>query len=151
MDRTKPGGMALATPMPRDELGPFILRHHPLPLQQQVVFGALAYGAVEEEHLHTRAAARIDPQDLLGIFAGQAIGPVHREPGHTARGHHITQALQRRADQRGPTLACVKTLHGLGHAEPIDGHARLPGGDLTRHGVRLRVLLRRHTGVYRSL
>src|SRR5262249_53387874 len=55
------------------------------------------------------------------------------------------------ADQRGPTISFVKKLHGLGHAQPIDGHARLQGCDLTRNGVRLCLLLRRHAGVYRYL
>src|SRR5262245_42580284 len=151
IDGTKPSCMTLATPMTLDELGPFILSAHSLYLQQQVVFGALAQGAVEEDHLHPRAAELIDPQDLIRVFAGQAIGRVHIEPVHTARGHHIPQALQRRADQRGPTIAFVKKLHGLGHAQPIDGHARLQGCDLTRNGVCLRLLLRRHAGVYRDL
>jgi hypothetical protein len=82
--------MALATPMTLDDLGPFILRNHPLHLQQQVVFGALAQGVVEEDHLNTRAAELIDQQDLIRVFAGQAIGRVHIGPVHTARGHHIT-------------------------------------------------------------
>ena len=85
IDRTKPGGMALATPVPLDDLGPFILRHHPLHLEQQIIFWALARGAVEEDDLDARAAELIDQQDLIGIFAGQAIGRVDIEPVHTAR------------------------------------------------------------------
>ena len=48
IDRPDLGRMALATPMPLDDLGPLILGNHPLHLQQQVVFGALPQGPVEE-------------------------------------------------------------------------------------------------------
>jgi hypothetical protein len=149
--RPTPGGMALATPRTLDALGALLLRNHPLHLQQQVVFGALPQGPLEEDHLDASTSALIDQQDLIRILAGQALGRVPREPVHTARRDDIPQALQRWADQRGPTLAFVKKLHRRGHTQPIDGPALPQGCDLARHGVRRRWLLRRHPRVHYCL
>src|SRR4030095_400212 len=93
-----PGGPACAMPRaPRrclDALVALLLHNLPLHLQQQVVFGALPQGPLEEEHLDASTSELIDQQDLIRIFAGQAIGRVHIEPVHTARRDDITQALQ---------------------------------------------------------
>src|SRR5262249_55002394 len=60
---------------------------------------------------------------------------------------HIAQALQRRADQGGSPLAFLQKRHGLRDAETISRAALSQRGHLTRDGVRLGVLLRRHAGV----
>ena len=102
-----PGGMALATSVALDDLGPFILSDHPLHLQKQVIFRALPQGPVEEYDLHSGASELIDQEHLIGVFACQAIWRVHIEPVHTARRCHVAQALQRRAHQGGPTIPCI--------------------------------------------
>ena len=66
--------MQLAAAMALHNLGAFIFRHHPLDLQQQVVFRALAKLTVSKHHLHTPAAKLLDQNDLIGIFAGQPVG-----------------------------------------------------------------------------
>ena len=134
-----------------DDLGALILGDHALHLQEQVVFRALAQGTVQEHDLHPGTSELIDQQHLVGVFAGQAIRRVDIEPVHTARGDHIAQALQRRADQRRPAIAFVKKLHGLGHGQAIGGDALAQGGHLARDGLRLGLLLRRHAGVDRHL
>jgi hypothetical protein len=151
MHRPDPGGMALATSMPRDHRGPLILGHPPLPLQPQGVFGALPQGAVEAHDLDTRASARIHQEHLLGVLPGQALWRVPREPGHGARRDHLAQTLQRRAHQRGPALACVETLPRLGHGQPLARHPLPPGRSRARHGLGFLGLLRRHTRRDRSL
>src|SRR3989475_7136223 len=143
--------MALATPVTLDDLGPLILGNHPLHLQQQVVFRALPQGSVEEHDLDASASALIHQQDLVGIFPGQAIWRVDRESVHAARGEHIAQALQRRADERGSTIPFIQKLHRLGHGEAIGRDALLQRRHLTRDGVRLGLLLRRHAGGDRHL
>ena len=40
IDHAGPGGMQLAPPMPFENLGPLILGHHPLDLEQQIVLRA---------------------------------------------------------------------------------------------------------------
>ena len=96
-------------------------------------------------------AKLIDQQDLVGIFPRQAVGRVDIESVHTARGDHIAQALQRRADQGGPTIAFIQKLHGLGHGQAIDGDALAQGRHLTGDGLGLGLLLGRHAGVDRYL
>src|SRR5215831_7855282 len=145
------GRMALATPMPLNDLGALILGNHPLYLQQEVVFGALPQGTIEEHNLHPGASELIDQEDLIGIFAGQAIWRVHIEPVNTPRRDHIAQALQRRVHQCGPTIPFVKKLHRLEHGQTIGSHALAQRRHLTRNGMRLGVRLRRHTGVDRYL
>ncbi len=149
--RPDPGRMALATPVTLDDLGPLILGNHPLHLQQQVVFRALPQGSVEEHDLDASASELIHQQDLVGIFPGQAIWRVDRESVHAARGEHIAQALQRRADERGSTIPFIQKLHRLGHGEAIGRDALLQRRHLTRDGVRLGLLLRRHAGGDRHL
>src|SRR5262249_59449899 len=60
MHHANPRGMALATPMALDDLGSLILGNHPLHLQEQVIFRALAQGPVEEYDLHPGASELID-------------------------------------------------------------------------------------------
>jgi hypothetical protein len=47
--------MQLAPAMAFDNLGAFILRHHPLALEQEIIFRAAPQFAVEEHHLDTHA------------------------------------------------------------------------------------------------
>ena len=151
IDRPDPCCMARATSMTRDDFGPLILGHHPVHLQQQVVFWALPQGPIEEDDLDASASERIDQQDVIRICAGQAIRRVHREPVHTACCNHIAQTFQRRAHERGSAIAFVETLPRFSHGQPIDGHPRPQGRHLTRNGMGLRVLLRRHARIDRSL
>src|SRR5262249_3514399 len=70
-----------------------------------------------------------------------------REAVHTARGDHIPPALQRRGGQRGAPLTLIPKPPGLRDDETISRDALSQRGHLTRDGVRLGVLLRRHAGV----
>ena len=151
MPRPNTRGMPRAAPVPFDALGTFILRAHALHLQAQGLFRAVPPGALQDDDLAPGTSALIDPQDLVGVLPGQALWRMARASVHPAGGEHIAPALQRRADQRGATLSCIATRHGLGHGAAIGRDALLPRRHLTRDGVRLGGLFRRHAGVDRHL
>src|SRR5712691_10203286 len=149
--RTDAGRLALATPRTLDARGPLVLGTHPLPLQPPVVFRALPPGPGAAPDLDARASARIDQPHLIRLWAGQASRRVPREPVDTVRRNHIAQPLQRRAPQGGPARPFGKPWPRLGHRPPLGGPPLPPGCHLTRNGRGLRVLLRRHARVERSL
>ena len=70
IDLAGPCGMQLAPPMPFENLGPLILGHHPLDLEQQIVLRATPQFAIQEHDLDPGAVEFIDQQDLVGILAG---------------------------------------------------------------------------------
>ena len=143
--------MPLAAAMAFENLGALILGNHALHLQEEVIFWTLAQGPVQKDHLHPGAPEFVDQQDLIRIFAGQAIRRVHREAVYTARRDHITQPFESRSDQSGSTVPFIKELHGFGHHEAIRRNPLAQGGSLTRDRVRVGLLLRRYPGVNGSL
>ena len=52
--------MEFAPAMASEDLGPFILRHHPLYLEQQIIFRAPPELAVQEDDLHAIAPQFFD-------------------------------------------------------------------------------------------
>jgi hypothetical protein len=62
--------MQLAPPMPFENLGPLILGHHPLDLEQQIVLRAAPQFTIQEHNLDPGPAEFIDQQDLVGVLAG---------------------------------------------------------------------------------
>jgi hypothetical protein len=63
----------LTSPTPLHDLGSLIFRDNALHLEQQIIFGALAEGPVEEHQLHTSPAPFVEEQDLVCVVAGQAV------------------------------------------------------------------------------
>ena len=76
-------------------------------LQQQVVLGALAEGAIEEDDLHPGIREFLHEQELVGIVAGQAIGIEDVQAVDGAGGRLVAQALQGRSQQRAATVAVI--------------------------------------------
>ena len=70
IDLAGPGGMQLAPPMPFENLGPLILGHDPLDLEQQIVLRAAPQCTIQEHDLDPGPVEFIDQQDLVGILAG---------------------------------------------------------------------------------
>jgi hypothetical protein len=89
IDRARVGRMSFAAPVALQNLGALILRHHPLHLQQQLVFWSLSQLPVEEHHLDAGMLQLIDQQHLIGILARQPIGRVDIEAVHSPDGHRI--------------------------------------------------------------
>ena len=106
--------MSLATAVAFHDLGALILGDHPLHLQEEVVFRALAQRPVEEDDLHPGTPELLHQQHLIGVFARQPIGGVHIHAVHRTSRDDITQALEGRPNQGRPAIAFIQKLHRLG-------------------------------------
>ena len=74
IDRSLTGRVEFAPAMAFENLGPFVLGHHPLHLEQQIIFWALPSGAVQDDDLHATAPQGFDASDLISLLARQPIG-----------------------------------------------------------------------------
>ncbi len=99
--------VALAAAAAFQNIGSFVFGDHALDLQQQLVFGILADGMVEEDHVHASALKLIDQQDLVRIFTGEAIRGVHVQTFDAPDGHRIAQSLQRGPHQGYPAIPLI--------------------------------------------
>src|SRR5262249_20598484 len=118
---------------------------------QPIVFGAAADLAIQENHVDAHALELIDQQDLIGIFAGEAIRRMHLETIDHPRGDQVPQPLQRRADQGRPTIAFIHKLHALGQGQPVGGDAFLQRRHLASDRLRIGLLFRRDPSVHRRV
>ena len=96
--------MALATASAFENLRAFVLGDHSLHLQEQLVFGRLPEAVVEKDDIDARTLELVEQEDLIGVLAGQAIGRLDVEAVHSSHGGEVTQALQSRAHEGGPTV-----------------------------------------------
>jgi hypothetical protein len=151
MHHTGPRRMPLAAPMAFNDLGPLILRDHPLDLQEHVIFWTLASSSVEKNDLDPGAPELIDQQHLIRVFAGQAIWGVDIETVHGPRRNHIAQPLQGWPDQCRPTVPLINARHRAWYCQAFGSHALTQRGHLTRDGVGLGLLVRRDPCINRSL
>jgi hypothetical protein len=87
------GSMSFATPAALQDLGPLILRDHPLHLEEERILGGLARCAVEEVDLDAGALEFLQQQHLVGILARQAVGRMHVEAIQPARRGQIAHLL----------------------------------------------------------
>jgi hypothetical protein len=60
IDRPQTGRVEFAPAVPFDNLGPFIVGHHPLHLEEQIIVRAPPELAVEEDDLHAAAPEFFD-------------------------------------------------------------------------------------------
>ena len=74
VDHTGPSPKSLAAPGPFDDQGPLVLGHHPLELQQHLVFGGLDLAGFDEADLAAGLVELVDQQRLVGELSGQAVG-----------------------------------------------------------------------------
>ncbi len=101
-------GMPPTTPASLKDLGPFILGHHALNLQQQIDFRRHANRANEKDDLRSSPPEFVHENNLVGTAPGQAIGRMDIKPIHHAGGHRVAQALQRGAQHSVATVAVIK-------------------------------------------
>jgi hypothetical protein len=97
----------LAAAAALEDLGPLVLGDHALHLQEEIVFWRAPQLAIEEDQLHTATLELVDQQDLIGVFAGQAIRRVDVKAIDGAVGCRIAQAFQSWAHQRTAAVTLV--------------------------------------------
>ena len=111
--------LELATPEPLGQDRSLVFRDRALDLQQQLIIGIIGNRVVQEGHLATGAPELLQQQDLIGVFAGEAIRAEH--------GHHIdgrvadgvAQAVQAWPVQAGAAIALVAEHMACGQDMPL--------------------------------
>src|SRR4051794_28718812 len=146
-DRALARRVPLAASAAFEDLGPLVLGHHALDLEQQVVLRREADRPVEEDDLDPGAAQLVHQEDLVGVAARQPVGRVDVDAIERAGGGRVAQALEGRADERGPAVALVDEAMLGRDAQPLPRQARLEGGELARDGLVGRLLVGRDAGV----
>src|SRR3954469_24891933 len=76
-DRTLARGVALAAPAALQDLGPLVLGHHALDLQQQIVLWREADRSIEEDDLNPSPVELVNQQHLIGVAPRQSVGGVN--------------------------------------------------------------------------
>jgi hypothetical protein len=142
-ERARLRRVAAAAPDPLQERGSFVLGDDPLDLQNQLVPGCLANGAVEEHDLDPGPLELVDQHHLVRIAPGQAIGRVDVQPLESTGRREIPQPLERRADQARPAEAIVDEHELVQQPQAIGGYPLAQGSKLAGDRVGLRLVFRR--------
>src|SRR4051812_7723391 len=103
--RSRKRRMPLAAAAPLQDLGPLILRHHALHLQQRVTPGGGAARRVEEAALPPGALPLAPQQHLVGAARARATGGGTETRAPPPPRRKVAQLLERRPRQRGATVA----------------------------------------------
>src|SRR5215207_1256860 len=95
-DRALARGVALAAPAALQDLGPLVLGHHALDLQQQIVLRREADWSIEEDDLNPSPVELVNQQHLIGVAPRQPVGGVDVQAIEGAGRNGIAQTLERR-------------------------------------------------------
>src|SRR3954447_22032050 len=134
-DRALACGVALAAPAALQDLGPLVLGHHALDLQQQIVLRREADRPIEEDDLNPRPVELVHQQHLISVAPRQSVRGVNVQAIEVAGRHGITQTLERGLHQGGSAVALVgKATLGY-QGETVLREAGLQCRDLAVDGV----------------
>jgi hypothetical protein len=143
--------MPFATAAPLQDLGSFILGHHALHLEQQIVLRRATQLAIQEHDLDPGRRQLVQQQHLVGILPGEPIRRVNVHAIHPAGRRQVTQPLQRRSHQRRATVPIVDERQVVHERHPIGHHPGSQGCYLARDGPGFSLLLGRDPGIDRRL
>src|SRR5215212_2337539 len=146
-DRALARGVALAAPAALQDLGPLVLGHHALDLQQQIVLRREADRSIEEDNLNPSPVELVDQQHLISVAPRQSVGGVNVQAIEVAGRHGIAQTLEGGPHQGGSAVALVDKATIGRQAETVLREAGLQCRDLAVDGVAGRLLLGRDAGV----
>lgn len=149
-DRARERGVAPPAPAALQDAGALVFGDHTLHLQEQVVLGGAADGAVEEHHFDPSAAELLNEQHLVGVAPRQPVGGVHVDPVHLAGRDRVAQPLQRRARQPRPAATLVHVGVVRGDRGTVGGRALPQGRDLAGHRVAARLSVARYARIQAS-
>jgi hypothetical protein len=79
----------------------------PLELEQQLVFRRRALRRLDENHLDPVASELLNEQNLVGVFAAEAVRRVHEDCLNLSLGGQIAQPFQTRAHEAGAAEAFI--------------------------------------------
>jgi hypothetical protein len=149
--RPEAGGVPPAPAAALHDLRPFVLGDDALDLHQQFVFRRPRPRPVEEGDGDAGAGELVEQEHLMGVPAGQAVGPVDVEHIDAPDGHHVAQALQSRAHQGRAAVAVVHELQRRGDDQTVRGGPLAQGGQLAADGLGLRLAVCRDPRIERGL
>ena len=109
--------MGLAAAVAFQDLRLLVLGEHALELDQQLVFGAVAAGALDELDAGAGAGELLEEEGLVGELAGQPVGAVAQHHVHADPGDGVAQPFQGRALQGGARVAVVGEHPVLSHVQ----------------------------------
>src|SRR5215204_6831866 len=139
--------MPLAASATFQDLGPLVLGHHALNLQQQIVLRREADRSIEKDDLDPSPVELVDQQHLIGVAPRQSVGGVDVQAIEVAGRNGIAQTLERGPHQGGSAVAVVDKATIGRQAETVLREAGLQRRDLAVDGVAGRLLLGRDAGV----
>ncbi len=142
--------MPASTAAAFQDLGPLVLGDHALDLEQEIVLGAGADGAVHEDDLGAGPPELLDEEDLIGVAPGQTVRCKDKDLIEHAGGHGIPQPFQSWPQERGAAVAFVDELiagicRQASAGDPLAQRRKLAG-----HGVAAGLLLARHPRIKRN-
>src|SRR3954467_9233219 len=146
-DRALTRGVALAAPAALQDLGPLVLGHHALDLQQQIVLRREAGRRIEEDDLNPRPVELVHQQHLISVAPRQSVRGVDVQAIKVAGRHGIAQTLEGGPHQGGSAVALVGKATLGRQGEAVLREAGLQRRDLAIDGVAGRLLLGRDAGV----
>ena len=130
------------------DLGAFVLRHHALHLQQQIVFWRLPDVSIEEDNSDAVPLQFIDEQNLISIGPCQTVRRMHIEPVEGTGSSLIAQPFQRRPKQGAATVAFIDKAQFFLETKAVAPDAVLECRHLAGNRVRVGSLLRGNAGVH---
>src|SRR5215212_10024394 len=146
-DRALARGVALAAPAALQDLGPLVLGHHALDLQQQIVLRREADRPIEEDDLDPSPVELVDQQHLISVAPRQSVRGVDVQAIKVAGRYGIAQTLERGPHQGGSAVALVGKATLGRQGENVLSEAGLQCRDLAVDGAAGRLLLGRDAGV----
>src|SRR5438309_4227817 len=141
-DFARAGAVTLATPRALQDLRSLVLGDHALELHEQLIFGRCTLRRIQKACLDAVTSELLDQQDLIRIFATQAIRTVDENGLNLSFRRQIAHALQTWSFERGPAIALVFEDPRLRHLEIERPRQLGQRRSLTRNRVRLALLLR---------
>jgi hypothetical protein len=145
--RSTPSRVPLPPSAPLGDLGPLVLGHHPLHLEEKILFRGPADRTVQEHHFDPAAAELFEQQHLVGITTSQPVGRVDVESVENTGRSLVTKSLKGRPQQSRPTVPFVEKAELGIEPQPVGPNTFPESLDLAGDGIRVGLLLRRDTGV----
>jgi len=145
------GLLQLAPSEPLPEQRPLVFGDRALDLQQQLLVGVVADGALQEGDLAAGAAQLLQQQHLVGVLAGQAVGA---EDGHRPELPGlgvVPQPVQARPVQARAAVALVRVDVRRVERVAVPIHPGAQRGQLALNGLLASLPLGRDAGVDRDL
>ncbi len=139
--------MPFTTPRSLRDLRPLIFGNHSLKLQHEPLLGSFAAGGFQKDRLHSMTGKFLDQQNLISIFATQAIRRVNQHHLNLTFGRQIPQTFQARSRQHRSAVTFIFKNPFARNGQLMDFCMFQKQRRLTGNGSFLFLALRGNSGV----